>query len=118
MITGRERWERGRRGEELVVTYLLQIGWQIVGRNVRCRGGEIDIITMDREGVLHLIEVKSGRGEEGYYRFTRSQLGRIERCWEILKVGRPELAEFPVQIDGAVVDLERGEVELLPLLTF
>lgn len=40
--------------------YLISLGYGIKGRNVRCQGGEIDIVAYDpREGELVFVEVKS-----------------------------------------------------------
>ncbi len=48
----------GRRGEEEGVAYLRKRGYEIVGRNVRTRLGEIDLIARHR-GVLVFVEVKT-----------------------------------------------------------
>jgi putative endonuclease len=50
----------GRRAEDLVARRLDEAGWEILGRNVRSREGEIDIVA--REGrALVFVEVKAGR---------------------------------------------------------
>lgn len=36
-------------------------GWRLVSRNYRCRGGEIDLIMRDRDGVLVFVEVRARR---------------------------------------------------------
>jgi putative endonuclease len=51
----------GARGEELAARYLLSTGWEIIGRNWRCRYGELDLIARDAE-VTAFIEVKTRRG--------------------------------------------------------
>ncbi len=48
----------GRRGEEVACSYLVGKGHQVFGRNLRCGHLEIDIITLDGDGV-HFVEVKS-----------------------------------------------------------
>ena len=48
----------GRRGEEEGARYLRKRGYEIVGRNVRTRLGEIDLIARHR-GVLVFVEVKT-----------------------------------------------------------
>ena len=52
----------GRLGEELAVEYLTGQGLRIAGRNVRLRGGELDIVAWDRS-VLVFVEVRSRRGD-------------------------------------------------------
>lgn len=56
------RSELGRRGEDLAVRFLCSRGWRIVGRNVRSREGEIDVVA-SRDGVIAFVEVKTRRTE-------------------------------------------------------
>ncbi|MEU8900912.1 YraN family protein [Nocardia sp. NPDC048505] len=51
----------GAHGEELAARYLQSAGWEIVGRNWRCRYGELDLIARDAR-VTAFIEVKTRRG--------------------------------------------------------
>ena len=53
--------EKGRRGEDLAVAFLLERGYRILQRNWRKKTGEIDIIA-DKAGILVFCEVKSRRG--------------------------------------------------------
>jgi putative endonuclease len=57
----------GRRGEELAERTLRELGYSIVGRNVRCTGtrGEIDLIARDHR-TLVFVEVKT-RHKLGLY---------------------------------------------------
>jgi putative endonuclease len=48
----------GRRGEERAAEYLLQRGYEILERNFRIRGGEIDLIARNRT-LISFLEVKS-----------------------------------------------------------
>lgn len=48
----------GRRGEEEACRYLRGKGHEIVARNWRCGHLELDIISLDGDG-LHIVEVKS-----------------------------------------------------------
>ena len=63
--------ERGRLCEDLVAQYLKKQNYEIVARNYRCRGGEIDIIAR-KDSVLCFVEVKSLSG-----RWTQDQLARM-----------------------------------------
>lgn len=62
---------QGKRGEDLAVSYLKKLGFQIIDRNFRIRGGEIDIIAIETSKVtgqktLVFIEVKTrSTGEFG-----------------------------------------------------
>lgn len=50
--------ETGKLGEEKVCAYLEKIGYRIVDRNYRIKGGEIDIIAENGEFIA-FVEVKS-----------------------------------------------------------
>lgn len=53
---------RGRKGEQLAAAWLAEQGFQILERNLRRRQlGEVDLLAL-REGELHIVEVKCGRG--------------------------------------------------------
>ena len=48
----------GNYGEDLAVKYLKNLGYKILERNYRIRGGEIDIVAKDKE-YLVFVEVKA-----------------------------------------------------------
>jgi putative endonuclease len=48
---------RGRLAEELAARHLAARGLRVIERNVRCRGGEVDLICLDR-GAVVFIEVR------------------------------------------------------------
>ncbi len=54
------RQRLGRRAEDLVAARLQGLGWRLVERNFRTRGGEIDLICLDGR-TLVFVEVKAGR---------------------------------------------------------
>lgn len=54
----RRRQQRGERGEQIAVSFLQRLGYQIEHRNYRCRQGEIDIIAKDGS-TLVFVEVKT-----------------------------------------------------------
>jgi putative endonuclease len=49
----------GAFGEGRIVDYRLQQGDEILERNWRVREGEIDVISLDKFGTFHFIEVKT-----------------------------------------------------------
>lgn len=55
-----ERITLGQQGEDAAAEYLRARGWEVVARNVRRRGGEIDIVVR-RGGTLAFVEVKTRR---------------------------------------------------------
>ena len=48
----------GRLGENIAIKYLIGLNYEIIERNFRCKYGEIDIITRDKEEIV-FIEVKT-----------------------------------------------------------
>jgi putative endonuclease len=58
--------QRGRRGEQIAEKYLTSQGHRVLGRNVRNRFGELDLVTRDPAGVLVFVEVKAGTAHDRY----------------------------------------------------
>jgi putative endonuclease len=52
---------RGRAAEDLAAHHLAAHGLRLVARNVRCRGGEVDLVCLDRDGSLVFVEVRLRR---------------------------------------------------------
>jgi len=53
----------GRKGEEIALSHLVNLGYKIEAKNYRCPFGEIDIIARDKE-VLTFVEVKTRSSEK------------------------------------------------------
>ena len=51
-------YDTGRIGEELTAYYLTKAGYEILRRNYRVRGGEIDIIA-SKDDIIAFVEVKT-----------------------------------------------------------
>ena len=49
----------GAVGEESAAQYLINRGDEILARNWRIREGELDLVTLDRSGLIHVVEVKT-----------------------------------------------------------
>ncbi|MBI3333540.1 MAG: YraN family protein [Candidatus Omnitrophica bacterium] len=90
----------GRRGEEEAVRLLKANGYRILGRNVRARFGEIDVVARDGP-VLCFVEIKArsslrfGWPEEGVHPRKQWQLTRLAQWY--LKAHR--CGETPVRFD-------------------
>jgi putative endonuclease len=59
-----QRRSLGRRGEELAVTYLKGLGYELVARNWRTRAGELDIIARDCDWLV-FVEVRTRSAAKG-----------------------------------------------------
>ncbi|MHB8474960.1 MAG: YraN family protein [Steroidobacteraceae bacterium] len=56
---------RGAAAEQLAAEHLQRHGLEVIARNLRCRGGEIDLVCLDG-GVLAIVEVRQrGRADFG-----------------------------------------------------
>jgi len=56
--------QRGLAAEQLAAEYLQVRGVKILGRNLRCKAGELDLVCLD-DGVLAVVEVRQ-RGHADY----------------------------------------------------
>jgi putative endonuclease len=103
------RQQRGVLAEDIAAAHVAQIGWQVVGRNVRVGRDEIDILAIDPGPPVELvcIEVRSARSvafgapEE---RVDRPKVGRLYRSMANLRVG----IAAQRRVDLIVVDRRRG----------
>lgn len=74
--------ETGNLGEEAVCRYLAGQGWEILARNFRISGGEIDIIARKGEDIA-FVEVKTrmpGAMESGFDAVGKAKQRRIIRA--------------------------------------
>jgi putative endonuclease len=83
----------GARGEELAASFFTRRGFEIVARNWRCAGGEIDLLIRKGDDV-RVVEVKTrvslgaGYPEEAV---TDEKLERMAEAYGALAAGRPDL---------------------------
>lgn len=95
---------RGRRSETLAALFLSCKFYRIVGRRVRTRVGEIDLVALSPAGVLCFIEVKARRDSDA----TEIALGprqeaRIARAAELYLAQRPGLGAKGVRFDTILI---------------
>jgi putative endonuclease len=102
---GRQAAERrGRRSETLASFMLMLKGYRILGRRVRSRFGEIDLIARSPSGVLCFIEVKAREaGETAIESVRLHQQMRIGRAAQLYLTRRPALAVKGVRFDVIAV---------------
>ncbi len=94
-IRGKASEKRGRRGELLAVLLLVCKGYRILGRRVKTKAGEIDLIAKSPLGLLCFIEVKARPDEDlASEAITIRQRGRIVRAAGLYLAGRPHLYRF------------------------
>ncbi len=98
----------GRRGEDAAVRHLERLGLQLLERNYRCRGGEIDLVMLDGT-TLVLVEVRL-RSSSGFGGAAASVGPRKQRRFALaarhLMMTRPAYRRLQARFD--VVALEAG----------
>ncbi len=100
----------GEFGEEQALKFLKEQGYQIITRNYRWRGGEIDIVARDGDH-LAFIEVKT-RTDEWFSPAEEALTpGKRER---LIRTARHYLARYRPRVDLRfdVVTIVGGEVQI------
>jgi len=101
--------EIGKKGEDLAASYLISKGYKIIERNFRKAWGELDIIAIDKKGILVFIEVKAMRqqiaGLSPEDNLTKAKLIKLKRTASMY-VGFQEnlVKESAWQIDLVAID--------------
>jgi len=100
--------QTGKYGENLAIEYLKRHGYKIIDRNFRIRGGEIDIIALEKS-TLVFIEVKTRTSLRfGYPQeaVTKSKIYFLERAAKFYRNANSH-KNFPIleRIDVVAIDL-------------
>jgi len=93
----------GNLGEDIAVSFLSKRGYQILERNFRCRGGEVDIVARDpRDGALVFVEVKTRRNlsygvpQVAVDQFKQRKISKAALTWLSAKRLDDEIGRFDV----------------------
>ena len=110
----------GKHGEDIAANYLLNKGYELLGRNYLKKWGEIDIITK-KDGVLHFVEVKTVTREtsrlvnhetSNYFRPEDNvhpwKVKRLKRAMQSYLAEHELSIESEWQFDLITIYLERG----------
>jgi len=105
----------GELGEEFVAKRLINRGYRILDRNWRIREGELDLVALDKSGVIVFIEVKT-RTSASYgdpiERVNADKALRIQRL-ALAWLATNQRLGSPYRIDVAGVLVTRsGEIQL------
>ncbi len=102
--------ETGKLGEEKVCAYLEELGYRIVVRNYRIKGGEIDIIAENGEFIA-FVEVKSRKPDSlvtGFEAVNRRKKGLIIKTAADYCCKNPSMLQ--PRFDVAQVIIDDGKV--------
>lgn len=104
-----ERRRFGQRGEDLALSHLASAGLRCIDRNVRLRGGEIDLICEARDGTIVFVEVKTRTGDEyaGELAINRAKRARLIRLAQMIARRRRWLTRR-LRIDVVVIVWPQG----------
>jgi putative endonuclease len=104
---GHENAGTGAKGEELAAAFLLRNGLQIIERNFRCKGGEVDIVAKDGNTFV-FVEVKTrktlayGVPQQAVTPFKQRQISKAALTW----LARKQLSDVPARFDVIAIILE------------
>lgn len=100
--------QEGKKGEDLAVSFLKNLGYQIIDRNFRLRNGEIDIVCLDKEKTtLVFVEVKTRSSDEfgsPLEAITWWKLKALTRAAQFYKISHRGLPDL-MRIDAVSVKL-------------
>jgi putative endonuclease len=104
---------RGRRSEFWAAFLLMAKGYRILGRNVRTRAGEIDLIARAPSGLVCFVEVKARASAlAAAESVAPRQQARIARAAALYLSRRPKLAKKGARFDIIAVAPRRWPVHL------
>ncbi|HXJ00578.1 MAG TPA: YraN family protein [Micropepsaceae bacterium] len=110
---GKAAETRGRRSETLAALFLACKFYRVIGRRVKTRAGELDLIVMSPSGILCFVEVKArGLENDAVEAVTARQRQRIARAAELYLGARPGLRHKGVRFDAVLVTPRRWPVHL------
>lgn len=101
----RHRKEAGVSGEAIALQFLQSHGLHLIGRNYRCRGGEIDLVMLQQK-TLVLVEVRYRASKEfggGAASVTWRKQGRLIVAGKHLLMKRAELRRYPARFDVVAI---------------
>jgi putative endonuclease len=100
--------KRGARGEALAALFLRLKGHRILGRRIKTRAGEIDLVSLCPFGPVCFIEVKTrGDAPEAAEAVSPAQRTRIARAASLYLASRPALARRGARFDVIAVPMDR-----------
>jgi putative endonuclease len=95
---------RGRRSEMFAALLLACKFYRVIGKRVKTRAGELDLIAMSPAGVLCFVEVKArGLENDAVEAVTIRQRQRIARAAALYMGARPSLRHKGVRFDAVLV---------------
>ncbi|HWC62532.1 MAG TPA: YraN family protein [Rhizomicrobium sp.] len=99
---------RGHRGEALAALFLRLKGHRILGRRIKTRAGEIDLVSLCPFGPVCFVEVKTrADGRAAAEAVSPAQRTRIAQAASLYLASRPALARRGARFDVIAVPMDR-----------
>lgn len=105
--------QKGKHYEQIALEYLLSLGFELVSQNFHSRYGEIDLI-MQKDSILHFIEVKSSNYMQPLLKITSKKLERITKTIYIFLEQRNLTQHFCIDAIG----IYRDNITFIENITF
>ena len=103
----------GRRSESLAALSLLCKFYRILGRRIKTRAGELDLIVLSPSGVVCFVEVKArGRESDAVAAVSSRQRERIAKAAALYLAARPGLRHKAVRFDAVLVTPRRWPIHV------
>jgi putative endonuclease len=93
--------QRGEAAESLAANYFRVRGLEILGRNLRCKAGELDLVCID-DGVLAIVEVRQRESSQfggALASVTSAKQRRIIRAAKFFMQREPRWRDLPIRFD-------------------
>lgn len=99
--------ELGREGENLAATFLTAKGYQVLGKNLRSRLGEVDLLMRDGR-VIVLVEVKTSERSGVFTPFDRLGPAKQRKLWLLARQVAARYPDCDVRVDAVAVYWKGG----------
>ena len=109
----RSRLDKGARGEEIAVTYLQNLGYEILHRNLRLSHLEIDIVCHDKRQLV-FVEVKHASGDKYGHPATWIDERKQEKLRRAAQMYIEKFQVSGLDIRFDAITITKGEVEHYP----
>lgn len=101
-------------GEKIAASYLRDIGWTNIQRNVLVGGYELDIVGRDPDGLLVVVEVKFSEhglpGFTGEVRLNHRKIAALRRGLEMFVAKHHRDTVAGCRLDAICVTPKKGEL--------
>ena len=100
----------GRRGEAAAARFLQRRGYKIIARHERLRGGELDLVAVDRDRTLVFVEVKTRESQQAGHPAEAVDLAKQRRLTRLAVtfMKRHGLMECAARFDVVAVTWPEG----------